>query len=88
MKRLLIVLMVFALCACLFVGCSNSGSPATEEGVSHESSFVIVEDGASYYIVYHKDTKVMYTMSAGGYNCGSFCLLVNADGTPMVWEGK
>lgn len=86
MKRLLVVLMLFALCACLFVGCS--GSPAVEKEVSKNSSFVIVEDGASYYVVYHKDTKVMYTISAGGYNCGSFCLLVNADGTPMIWEGK
>lgn len=86
MKRLLIALMAIALCACLFMGCS--GNPAAEEGVSRESSFVIVEDGASYYIVYHKDTKVMYTLSAGGYNCGSFCLLVNPDGTPMIWEGE
>ena len=86
MKRLLVVLMAIALCACLFVGCS--GSPATGKDVSKNSSFVIVEDGASYYVVYHKDTKVMYTLSAGGYNCGSFCLLVNADGTPMIWEGE
>ena len=86
MKRLLIVLMAIALCACLFVGCSSS--LATEKEVSRESSFVIVEDNMGYYIVYHKDTKVMYTLSAGGYNCGSFCLLVNADGTPMVWEGE
>ena len=86
MKRLLIVLMAIALCACLFVGCSNY--PTSGDSVSKESSFVIVEDGASYYIVYHKDTKVMYTMSSGGYNCGSFCLLVNSDGSPMVWEGK
>lgn len=82
MKRLLVVLMVIALCACLFVGCGN---PTTSESVSKESSFVIVEDGASYCIVYHKDTKVMYTMSSGGYNCGSFCLLVNSDGSPMIW---
>ena len=86
MKRLLVVLMAIALCGCLFAGCN--GSPAVEEEVSRNSSFIIVEDGASYYVVYHKDTKVMYTLSAGGYNCGSFCLLVNADGTPMVWEGK
>lgn len=84
--KLIAIFMAIALCACLFVGCG--GSPAVEEEVSQNSSFVIVEEGASYYIVYHKDTKVMYTLSAGGYNCGSFCLLVNADGTPMIWEGN
>ena len=84
MKRLLAVLIAIALCACLLVGCTEY--PRPKEEISRESSFIIVEYGASYYIVYHKDTRVMYTLSAGGYNCGSFCLLMNADGTPMVWE--
>lgn len=86
MKKLIVLFMAIALCACLFAGCS--GSLPVEEEVSTTSSFVVVEDGASYYIVYHKDTKVMYAFSAGGNNCGSFCLLVNPDGTPMIWEGE
>ena len=86
MKRLLIALMAIALCACLFMGCYSY--PTTGEEVSRESSFVIVEDGDGYYIVYHKDTRVMYTFSTGGSNYGSFCLLVNPDGTPMIWEGE
>ena len=85
MKRFLAILMVFTLCACLLVGC---GSPETGENVSKSSSFVIVEDGQGYYIVYHKDTRVMYTLSTASYNMGNFTLLVNADGTPMIWEGK
>ena len=88
MKRLLVILMSIALCACLFVGCSSSGDPVADKEVSKSSSFVIVEDGAGYYIMYHKDTKVMYAFSTGGSNYGSFCLLVNADGTPMIWEGE
>lgn len=86
MKKLIVFLIAIALCACLFVGCN--GSPEVGENVSKSSSFVIVEDGNSYYIVYHKDTKVMYSLSAAGYNCGSLCLLVNPDGTPMIWEGE
>lgn len=88
MKRMLIVLMAIALCTCLFMGCSGSGGLAVEKEISKNSSFVIVEDGAGYCIVYHKDTKVMYTFSTGGSNLGAFCLLVNADGTPMIWEGE
>lgn len=85
MKRLLVVLMVFALCACLF-GCG--GGLAVDENHTNESSFVRVEDGDSYWIVYHKETKVMYIFSTGGYNAGSACLMLNADGSPMVWEGE
>ena len=86
MKRLLIVLMAIALCACLFSGCG--GALEIDDAASSDSSFVVVENGASYVIAYHKDTRVMYSISNSGYNCGSFCLLVNADGTPMVWEGE
>ena len=86
MKRLLVVLMAIALCACLFVGCN--GMLDVDENHTSESSFVRVEDGDSYWIVYHKDTKVMYIFSTGVYNAGSACLMLNPDGTPMIWEGE
>lgn len=50
--------------------------------------FETVFSGAAYNIVYHEQTKVMYVMSKGRYNYGTFTLLVNADGTPMVWDGE
>lgn len=50
------------------------------------SMFVEVEKTGEWRVVYHKDTKVMYTVSCGGYNSGDFTLLVNADGTPMLWN--
>ena len=86
MKRLLVVLMVFALCACLFVGCDSE--PEADKNVSKLSSFVIVEDANGYNVVYHKDTKVMYVYSTYSYNYANFCVLVNPDGTPMIWEGE
>ena len=86
MKRLIAVFIVIALCACLFVGCN--GESEANENVSKSSFFVIVEDANGYKVVYHKDTKVMYTYSASSYNYGNFCLLVNPDGTPMIWEGE
>ena len=86
MKKLIVLLMAIALCACLLMGCS--GNPAVDENHATNSSFVIVEDGTGYYIMYHKDTKVMYAFSTGGSNYGSFCLLVNPDGTPMIWKGE
>lgn len=38
-----------------------------------------------YYIVYHKDTKVMYVVTSYCKN-NVFTLLVNPDGTPMLWD--
>lgn len=53
-----------------------------------ESMFVYIQECGSYDIVYQKDTKVMYAISSGTYNNGTFTLLVNADGSPMVYEGE
>lgn len=68
--------------AMAITGCSE-----VEEKTSDKSEFVIVERTVSWYIVYHKETKVMYAVSQGAYNGGTFTLLVKADGTPMLWEG-
>ena len=69
-----------------FSGCAvnKTETVATEE---NPSMFVEVERTGSWRVMYHKDTKVMYAVSLGAYNLGTFTLLVNADGTPMLWEG-
>lgn len=79
MKKI-IVLMIVVL-AMTLTGCS-------EESTSDKSEFVIIEGADIWYVVYHKETKVMYVVSNGTYNRGTFTLLVNADGTPMLWEGE
>lgn len=81
MKKI-IALMIVVL-AVVLTGCSE-----VEDKSSDMSEFVIVEGTSSWYIVYHKKTKVMYAVSQGAYNGGTFTLLVNADGTPMIWEGE
>lgn len=74
----MIVVLVVAL-----AGCSE-----VEDKSSDMSEFVIVENMSTWKVVYHKKTKVMYAVSDGSYNYGTFTLLVNADGTPMIWEGE
>lgn len=69
-------------CVMILSGCSN---PLVEND-SITSTFVIVETGPYWLVVYHKDTKVMYAVSNYSYNYGTFTLLVNSDGTPMTWE--
>lgn len=68
----------------MFAGCASIRAEAKE--VDNGSMFVCVECGYYYNIVYHKDTKVMYAISDGKYNRGIVTLLVNADGTPMIWK--
>ena len=88
-KRILAGLAAFLIIASIvltFSGCAvnKTETVATEE---NPSMFVEVERAGSWQVVYHKDTKVMYAVSFGAYNLGTFTLLVNADGTPMLWEG-
>lgn len=74
---------LLALIAMLLSGCAS--------GVETEKTgpmFVSVYYGMYYYVVYEKDTKVMYAVSDGAKNHGTFTMLVNADGTPMIWKNE
>lgn len=82
MKRKIIAWVL--LMSLLLAGCGVS--PVEKEGNTKNSMFVLVEETGSWRVVYHKETKVMYAVSASGYNYGTFTLLVNADGSPMLWE--
>lgn len=76
---LVIGLAMLALVSCVpvYAGSSNNDCP-----------FVTVYSCWTYKVVYQKTTKVMYTVSDGAYNQGTFTLLVNADGSPMVYQGE
>lgn len=77
------------LLLCLFLtGCSNK-KMVTIEGLNQSSPismFVIIENGNSYKVIYHRKTKVMYIMSKGPYNCGNTTVMVGADGLPLLYE--
>lgn len=79
----------FTLAICIMItflaGCS---SRETSSDTVDRSMFIVCEPHSlnkCWDIVYHKDTKVMYAVSSGGYNSGNFTLLVNPDGSPMLW---
>ena len=80
-KAICIVLIALMLTLC---GC---GAKKESETLNDKSMFVMVERGSNYIVVYHKDTKVMYVISYGMYNGGTFVVMLNADGTPQIWKG-
>jgi len=82
MKKLIIPVLIVLL---MLTACGN---PIQNEQESSQaaSKFVVLEDAYKWTIVYDKDTNVMYAISNGLYNVGTFTMLVNADGTPKLWE--
>jgi hypothetical protein len=57
-----------------------------DSNVSNESMFIVVERGANYKIVYHRDTKVIYAISLGPYNSGNFTVMVDKYGKPLIYH--
>lgn len=90
-KNFIIFVMLIAIVFSL-VGCGGT-KQLTEEDFEEASKneysmFIKVENTTYYDIVYHKTTRVMYAISRGGYNQGTFTVLLNADGTPMLYKNN
>jgi len=84
MKRILVIL-ILAL-TLLFTGCAYQKVDKVNTDTS--SMFVVIERSGNWKVVYHKKTKVMYAVSSSQYNYGTFTLLVDAEGKPLLWEGN
>ena len=84
--KILIIFILLVLLVLLLTGCRKTTD--TEEDNEAPSLFTQVEATDSYKVLYHKETKVMYAVSCGGYNQGNFTLLVDPDGKPLLWEGR
>lgn len=83
MKRILIALLFLVLL--VFASCGPAKVETTE--VQQEASmFVQIEQTTYWEVVYHKETKVLYAVSNGGYNYGTFTVLLNPDGSPMIYK--
>lgn len=79
MKRIVIALLALIL----LTGCAKVEEKPEAENVSR---FAIVEKTAIWEVVVDKDTHVMYAVSLGGYNAGTFTLLVDAEGEPLIYK--
>ena len=83
MKRLICILML----SLLLVGCGKSSESDAGAAAGEKSRFVCVEDSMGWRIMADRETGVMYVMSCGINNTGTFTLMVDADGNPLIYEG-
>lgn len=86
MKKIFAVLATLMLSITL-VGCSANPAETTYTDDA-PSRFVIVEQSDLWKVVVDQETKVMYTVSWGYQNSGTFTMLVDSDGTPLLYEGE
>lgn len=87
MKKKVIALVISLGLLITLVGCDYD--IVQEENCHYENSmFVTIERAKNWDIVYHNKTKVMYVVSNSAHNYGSFALLVDADGKPMLYKGE
>lgn len=84
-KRILGVALAVVMVFCL-AGFGNKIQDKSDK--DSRSMFVCVETTSTWKIVYHNETKVMYAVSDSPHNSGTFTLLIDAYGKPMLWESK
>ena len=82
MKKILLIIMAL-LAVILLSGCSTMEEIPKEE---KPSTFMIYERYDSGAVLVDRNTHVMYWMSASSYNYGNLAMLVNADGSPKIWN--
>lgn len=85
-KRMKRVILMVMLISGLVAGCAEVESAQSEP--VEVSRFMEVENSWNWRVVVDRETGVMYAVSNGSYNMGTFTLLVDADGKPLIWEDK
>jgi PBP1b-binding outer membrane lipoprotein LpoB len=80
MKKKFIAVIITA--TLLIVGCSDTANVSEGQDRMMEK----VEDEWGYAIYVDRDTNVMYIKGLG--DGGTFTVMLNADGTPKIWQGE
>lgn len=67
-------------------GKSSANNP--EDAEDENTLFETIEEYEEFDVIYCTVTKVMYAVSTDYYNSGTMTVLVNADGTPMLYRAE
>lgn len=81
-KIIILVIIVGAILTC----CNIKHVQVKQETETNNSMFIVIEQTPLWKIVYNKETKVMYAVSNGYYNAGTFTMLCDKDGKPQLWK--
>ena len=74
---LLLIMPVMLLCGCVSEESETNGGADRFKKVHYENCDILID----------RETKVMYLCRISGYG-GGLTVMLNADGTPMLWEGE
>lgn len=86
MKKFLVCFFLLILSVFCFSSCNQLES-VQDVSSEYSSMFILIEKSDWFAVVYHCDTKVMYTVSQGGWGGrGVFTLLVDENGCPLVYK--
>ena len=83
LSGLLVAVILATMAACE----AQPAAAGVDESNSLQAQFIEVGSYIGYKVVYNAANRVMYAVSDGGHNAGTFTLLVNEDGSPMIWKG-
>lgn len=98
MKNIFKIILSIALCFAMSICLLACGKSKNEQDAIDESMFCLIEmqkyDGARFYKVYDKETKVVYliiyhfsTHASGGHEYNlAITVLYDENGNPMIWE--
>lgn len=88
MKNKILTIIFTALLLLAIVSIVACNSQSVDASNYYKNMFTRVYTDTDFYVIYDNETKVMYAVSDGHYNSGNFTLLVNADGTPKLYDGE
>lgn len=87
-KKLISLLLVLVMPMLVLCGCNDPRtSKVGQEYNIGNITFVKVEQSGDFCILVDKETRVMYLYDRGDYH-GGITALLNADGSPMLYEGE
>lgn len=83
MKKLIAIVLI-TMTILSMTACATKRTSVVVRGEA--SRMITIEKADAYVIVYDKYTKVMYAVSDVTYNYGTFTLLVDANGKPLLYN--
>lgn len=86
MKKKITALIAALVAVSILAGCTTIETEDKSSNPEKTSRFVLIEKGRNWQVMYDRETKVMYVVSNGSYNHGTFTLLVDQNGNPLLYE--